>query len=90
MRKFVIVLALFLLLPALPVYATEKGWQETGANELKKAMETEDVLVVYPLSRIEYNDLHIKGSVNIPMQKLHKELPKDKSKRIVFYCLGPT
>ncbi len=88
MRKSVIALVLFLLLPALPVYATEKGWQEISAYELKKAMETEDVLVVCPLSRIEYNDLHIKGSVNIPMQRIHRELPRDKNKRIVFYCLG--
>jgi len=69
-------------------YALADTWKEVTADELKTMMDAEDVLVVFPLSKIEFNDLHIKGSVNIPVQDLKKKLPADKEKKIVFYCLG--
>lgn len=69
-------------------YAEAKTYKEVDARTVKKMMDSEDTLVVFPLSPIEFNDLHIKGSVNIPMAQLERELPKDKFRKIVFYCLG--
>lgn len=67
-----------------------KGYTEIAAPGLKKLMETENPLVVFPLSLIEYNDLHIPGSVQIPLETLEKGLPADRERPLVFYCLGTT
>lgn len=80
-------LALVLSL-VLSGFAMADTWKEIKADELKKMMDTEEVLVVFPLSKIEYNDMHIPGSVNIPIGMLKEELPADKEKKLVFYCLG--
>jgi rhodanese-related sulfurtransferase len=64
------------------------GWKEINAQELKAMMDGGDVMVVFPLSRIEYDSLHIKGSVNIPMHALKRKLPRRKDARLVFYGLG--
>lgn len=57
---------------------------------LLKAMRDKDknILLVFPLSKIEYNDLHIAGSVHIPLEDLKKKLPADHNRPLVFYCLG--
>ena len=81
--SFVLVLSLF-----VSGLALADTWKEINAEELKTMMDTEDVLVVFPLSKIEYNDMHIKGSVQIPVESLKAKLPADKEKKIVFYCLG--
>jgi len=43
------------------------------------------------LSPIEFKDLTIKGSVNIPSSKVkgNPNLPKDKNELLVFFCKGP-
>lgn len=88
MRKlFLIGLVLFFSL-SIAGFVQGAAYQEINAPEVKKMMDTGDALVVYPLSKIEYNDLHIKGSVHIPVGKLAKELPADKNKTLIFYCLG--
>ena len=69
-------------------FAMAETWKEIKADELKALMESEDILVVFPLSKIEFNDMHIPGSVQIPVGKLADKLPADKEKKIVFYCLG--
>ena len=81
--SLVLVLSLF-----FSGFALADTWKEIKADELKTMMDTEDVLVVFPLSKIEFNDLHIKGSVHISVEELKKKLPADKEKKIVFYCLG--
>ena len=78
-------LAFCLLLSGFAMADTGK---EIKADELKKMMDVEDVLVVFPLSKIEFNDMHIPGSVQIPVGMLADKLPADKEKKIVFYCLG--
>lgn len=76
------------LMVAASAYAEEKGYQETNAQDLKKMMDSDEVLVIFPLSPIEFNNQHIKDSVNIPIDQLEEKLPKDKSQKLVFYCLG--
>ena len=76
----------FLLLLAGPALGAD--YQEIKAPEVKKMMDGGDALVIYPLSKIEFNDLHIRGSVHIPVGRLAEELPADKEKTLIFYCLG--
>ena len=88
MKKLWISTLLLVLSVVLSGFAMADTWKEIKADELKKMMDVEDVLVVFPLSKIEFNDLHIKGSVNIPVGMLEEKLPAAKEKKLVFYCLG--
>ena len=81
-----LVVLLFSVAPAAA--AAVKGYKDVDVDKLKTMMDMGDPLVVFPLSSIEYNDLHIAGSVNIPLHKLQEGLPSNKDKTIVFYCLG--
>lgn len=87
-RCLVVTFALSLFLIAISSVAVAKQYDEVDAATVKKMMTSEDTLVIFPLSPIEFNNLHIKGSINIPIDDLETKLPKDKSKKLVFYCLG--
>jgi rhodanese-related sulfurtransferase len=63
-------------------------YQEIDVVGVKKLIDKGNVLVVNPLSSIEFDNEHIPGSVNIPLENLVSGLPKDKAMPIVFYCLG--
>ena len=67
---------------------TAANYNEIDAEGTRKLMDKGGVLVVNPLSSIEYGNEHIAGSVNIPIEKLKSGLPKDKAMPLVFYCLG--
>ncbi len=59
MRKlFLFGLAMLLTLSTMG-FAQATTYQEIKAVQVKKLMDEGDILVVYPLSSIEYNDLHI-------------------------------
>ncbi len=65
---------------------------DLSAERLKDAMDKgTPMLLLNPLSDIEFNEAHIPGSVNIPLHTIMKtdKLPKDKDMLIVTYCLGP-
>jgi rhodanese-related sulfurtransferase len=57
-------------------------------EELKKLMAEKQVVVVDVRSPDAYNNGHIKGSINLPLDKIqagdYKDLPRDK--RIITYC----
>ena len=62
------------------------------SKELKAKLDTgEKILLLNPLSDIEFNEGHIPGSVNIPIQEIATtgKLPQDKDTLIITYCLGP-
>ena len=87
--KRVLILVLFAFIPLMIAsHAMGADWKEVKARDLKSMMDKGNVTVVFPLSKIEFNDLHIKGSVHIPMHELKAKLPKDKGRTLVFYCLG--
>ena len=69
--------------------ARAEKWKEVNAQEVKAMMDAGGVIVINPLSKIEFNDLAIKGSVSIPLDGIEQKLPKDKKAKLVFYCLGP-
>lgn len=62
-------------------------------DELKKVYDgKEDFLLVNTLSPIEFNEMAIKGSINIPYDLIKQgeaSLPENKSKKLIFYCKGP-
>lgn len=90
MRKRLMVLMagmMFVLLTSAFASAAP-GYKDIDAAGTKALMENAGALVVFPLSPIEFDNQHIQGSVNIVMDRLEYELPKDKERIIVFYCLG--
>lgn len=71
--------------------AQAKEFPEITAAQLKAKMDAgEKLLLINPLSDIEFNDKHIPGSVNIPLQNIliADNLPQDKDQLVVTYCLG--
>lgn len=85
----ILLLALLVLLAfSCPVFSAEPV--NVDAAQVKKMMDDNSAFVVFPLSAIEYNNLHIEGSVNIPIELLPARLPDDKKYSLVFYCLGGT
>jgi len=88
MSKKMVVSLVVLLSMVVSFPAMAAGWEKIDADGLMQMMEHENPLVVFPLSQIEYNNLHIEDSVNIPLSRLASELPKDKQHTLVFYCLG--
>ena len=72
-----------------PVAAVEEP-PEINAADLKTLMDKGEANVIFPLSLIEFNSLHIAGSVHIELGNVPEKLPADKNQTLVFYCLGRT
>ena len=89
--QVVLFLAILLFSISDGISASNK-WNPITTPELKTMMDKgEDMLLVCTLPQILYDVKHIKGSVGIPLGKIRTspDMPKDKGKRIIFYCLGP-
>jgi len=68
-----------------------QGVQYITAPEVKNMMENDPrVVVINALSKIEYDGLHITGSINIPVIDFRttKLLPADKTTPLILYCMG--
>jgi hypothetical protein len=96
MKKKVFVLSALILMAGLCIclsgtVATEKRWDIVSTHELKRMLDAgEDLSLVCTLPRIIFDVRHIKGSLSIPIGKIttSPDMPDDKGKRIIFYCLG--
>ena len=55
-----------------------------------KIEQSDDFYLINVLPKIIYDDRHIPGSVNIPIGEILTSplLPKEKSKQLIFYCMG--
>lgn len=62
-------------------------------DELKSKMDAgESLFLINALSSVEFKELAIQGSINIPTSKMKEGnplLPSDKSSLLIFYCKGP-
>lgn len=72
---------------------TEDGYSLIDTAGLKQLLDTEPagIVVVDARNPEEYQEVHIKGAINVPQKKLDEYvhlLPEDKSIRIIFYCNG--
>jgi rhodanese-related sulfurtransferase len=93
---FTIICSTFLLASAALVSAAEPQpapYRTVTTEELKKLIDSgkDAPLVIDARNPEEYDEVHIKNAVNIPVAKLEKDpslLPADKKKSIVFYCNG--
>lgn len=77
---------------ALAIPAGAEDFPVITASELKGRMDKgERIFLLNPLSDLEYQEQHIPGSVNIPLESIETTLllPEDKQQPIVTYCLGP-
>ncbi len=71
------------------------GVVEIKTDELKAIIDRgEEIFLVDSRPARRFNQAHLPGAVNIPMDKLQEKgaaiLPKDKNTLLVFYCGGPT
>jgi rhodanese-related sulfurtransferase len=84
--SLIIAFSLLLLLPPQTQASTIVELDSMQLRNITK--DKKNCLIVCPLSPIEYNDLHILGSVNIPIELLSDRLPKNRDQQIIFYCHG--
>jgi hypothetical protein len=98
MRKtsLIIILFAFLLggmsLPSDPLFAAVIDIPTIEAEPLKyKLYHGAPMVLANALSPIEFKDLTIRGSVNIPASKVagNQNLPKDTNTLLVFFCKSP-
>jgi len=87
----------FLLVPLVtPGQAGQSKWKDlkfVSTDQLKAMFDAnEDFLLINALSPIEFAEIRIRGSVNIPFDYMKRgtaNLPKEKGKKLIFYCKGP-
>jgi len=68
-------------------------FKTVSTEELKKMLDSGDdkLLVIDARNPEEYDEVHIRNAINIPVSKLEKNpalLPGDKKQSMVFYCNG--
>ncbi|MBW1741256.1 MAG: rhodanese-like domain-containing protein [Deltaproteobacteria bacterium] len=93
-RKTSLYLGLLVLVTSFVL--TQGVWAEDlriiSVQDLKAKMDAgEKLMLLNPLSDIEFNEGHIPGSVNIPLHEIMTtdKLPQDKDTLVITYCLGP-
>ncbi|HHD63227.1 MAG TPA: hypothetical protein ENK96_02440 [Desulfobulbaceae bacterium] len=94
--SLILVLAVSLLcginLSPGPLLAAVIDIPEIDADALKfELYHGAPMVLANALSPIEFKDLTIKGSVNIPSSRVkgNSNLPKDQNELLVFFCKGP-
>jgi len=93
---FTILCSTILLVSAALLSAAEPQpapFKVVTTEELQKLLDSgkNAPLVIDARTPEEYDEVHIKNAINIPVAKLEKEpalLPADKKQGIVFYCNG--
>jgi len=91
-KSFIAILWIIITIAVSGTVARGADYKDLSAQDLKKMMEMGDkIMVINPLSDIEFEDGYIPGSINIPLHLIASTslLPQDKSTQIVTYCLGP-
>lgn len=94
MKMMRLVLPLLLILVAVTAHAeSSEPYTVIGSEELKSMIDRNPpgLLVIDARNPEEYQEVHIRGAINIPVGKLEKErsllrAPKDAT--VVFYCNG--
>jgi len=70
----------------------DEGYGLIDTHGLKRLLDSDAVLtVVDARNPEEYQEVHIKGAINVPVKQFDRyadRLPADRSARIIFYCNG--
>ncbi len=84
------VISLIILMIAQP-HPCFSGWKDLSAEALKGKLDSgQKLFLLNPLSDIEFNEGHIPGSVNIPLDTImgSDKMPNNMDTLIVTYCLS--
>ncbi len=91
-RLFSALFLVFAFCAVTSLQASETKFQVITTDELKKLLdENASMTVIDARNPEEYQEVHIKGAINIPEKKFSEhagQLPADKGARLVFYCNG--
>jgi len=90
-KKLLAPLVAALVLMGFASVAWAGAVKEISVSQLKAKLDAKEPLtLINSLSSIEFAAGHIPGSINIPFEKMKasKLLPQDKSRLLVFYCMG--
>ncbi len=91
-RIFTAIFSLLFFISVAQLQAAETQYKVIDTEELTNLLENgTEITVVDARNPEEYQEVHIKGAINIPEKKFsdHLEnLPADKDSSIVFYCNG--
>lgn len=66
-------------------------WQDLTAKELKTMLDSgREVVLLNPLSDLEFNEGYIPGSINVPLHTIMRSeaMPEKMDALIVTYCAG--
>lgn len=55
-------------------------------EELNEIIKKDNYIIIDVRTKEEYNELHVKDSINIPYDEINKETKLDKNKTILVYC----
>lgn len=89
---YTIVVALIIVLVASLMWQKDKrkiSYYTIDANEAAIMFEKEDVTIIDVRTNMEYNSGHIENAINIPVEKITKNIIDkipDKNKYYVVYC----
>ncbi|MHB8789434.1 MAG: rhodanese-like domain-containing protein [Desulfobulbaceae bacterium] len=91
-RLFSALFLVFALCAAASLQAAETTYQVITTDALKTMLdENAAMTIIDARNPEEYQEVHIKGAINIPEKKFAEytgQLPADKGARLVFYCNG--
>ena len=55
-------------------------------NEFDEILSKNNYIIVDVRTKEEYNEKHVKGSINIPYDEIDEKTSLDKNKTIIVYC----
>lgn len=59
---------------------------KTNNSELNSIMADGNYIIVDVRTKEEYEELHIKDAINIPLDEINDSISLDKTKKILVYC----
>ena len=86
MKKIIIIFIMFLLL----VGCSSNVTRNISGSDALSLVENESAILVDVRTSLEYQERHIKGAINIPLNEIDsnilESLIENKDKKIVIYC----
>ena len=91
MKRIIIVILLALSLVGC---STKENKDVNSSNDYRQIMEEKEYIVIDVRTKEEYDEGHVKGSINIPYDEINKDSEKEKKKVVTLrpyvqalYCI---